>query len=187
MSDSNQPLPEDNATVTPVETATWTRYLPNGLRQAVQASKYRWCARESSLWGIASGTAMALHRMRMGSSAGFSVNVGFGALFTVMFGSYYFCVQKRDYQERMIEVLMRLNEFQPADEMPETETIDANHPFMEMSDDNTAAGKNRIQYTAQLPDRKEWQAPVPTQDAKDVFQPVVSKPFTKGLRDSKTK
>jgi hypothetical protein len=46
-----------------VETALWTKYLPEafGIRESVRNSPYRWCVRESSLWGIATGTAMSLY------------------------------------------------------------------------------------------------------------------------------
>ena len=50
-----------NTTESP-ETAKWTKYLPEafGIRENVQNSPFRWCARESSLWGIATGTTMSL-------------------------------------------------------------------------------------------------------------------------------
>ena len=53
----------------PLETAKWTQYLPEtfGLRESVRASSYRWCVRESGMWGIGTATAMGLHRWRMGS------------------------------------------------------------------------------------------------------------------------
>ena len=55
--------PTDEVTpvqVDPLETAKWTQYLPEafGFRDAVRANKYRWCAREGAMWGIATGTAM---------------------------------------------------------------------------------------------------------------------------------
>ena len=45
------------------ETGTWVNYLPEsfGLREAVRKSPFRWCARESSMWGLATGTAMSLY------------------------------------------------------------------------------------------------------------------------------
>lgn len=160
-------------------TARWTRYLPEayGIRQSVENSKYRWCARESAMWGIATGTAMALHRMRMNSPMSRVINVGFTSVFVVMGGSYYFCVKRRDYQEEMIELLMRLNTFEHAQNMPPERPIDATHPFMIPSDSNDdddarkATSVPAKQYVAVIPERKEWQAPVPTQDAADIFQP----------------
>jgi Protein of unknown function (DUF3767) len=162
-------------------TARWTRYLPEayGIRQSVENSKYRWCARESAMWGIATGTAMALHRMRMNSPMSRVINVGFASVFVVMGGSYYFCVKRRDYQEEMIELLMRLNTFEHAQNMPPERPIDATHPFMvpsDAADDNGSHSDATTfvpakQYVAVIPERKEWQAPVPTQDAADIFQP----------------
>lgn len=86
------------------ETATWTEYLPQafGIRQAVQESKYRWCARESAMWGIATGTAMSLHRLRMKSLTSTAIHAGFFSFFTVYVGSYFFCVKRRDHRERMV-------------------------------------------------------------------------------------
>lgn len=48
--------------VDPLETAKWTEYLPEafGIRDSIRASNYRWCARESGMWGIATGTGMSL-------------------------------------------------------------------------------------------------------------------------------
>jgi len=80
--------------------------------------------RESALWGIAMGTAMSLHRLRMQSVMATAVNMGFLSFFTVYVGSYYFCVKQRDYCERMIELMMQLNVFAPALEMPEPLPID---------------------------------------------------------------
>lgn len=164
--------PADNALVGQVQTATWTAYLPEsfGIRAAVEASKYRWCAREASLWGIASGTAMTLHRFRMRTTVTTAVNVGFATVFVVMGGSYYFCVKKRDYQEQMIELMMKFNAAAHVEEMPEQIPVDDRHPFVEPSDDGP-------QYTvANLPARKEWQDPLPTQDFQDVFKPVDAPP-----------
>ena len=157
-------------------TARWTRYLPEayGIRQSVEASKYRWCARESALWGIATGTAMAFHRMRMNSPLSRVINVGFMSVFVVMGGSYYFCVKRRDYQEEMIELLMQLNTFEHAQNMPAERPIDATHPFMmpnDAEDGSDGTSVSTKQYVARIPERKEWQTPVPTQDAADIFQP----------------
>lgn len=48
--------------VDPLETAKWTTYLPEsfGIRETIRQSNYRWCARESGMWGIATGAAMSL-------------------------------------------------------------------------------------------------------------------------------
>lgn len=156
-----------------IQTARWTRYLPEafGIRKSVEASKYRWCARESAMWGIATGTAMTLHRFRMQSPTTRAVNMGFATVFTVFTGSYYFCVKRRDYQEQMIELMMRLNTFEHAQDMPEERPIDETHPFVLPATDEDADAIRKKQYVAHLPERKEWQPQLPTQDAVNVFQP----------------
>jgi Protein of unknown function (DUF3767) len=177
-------------------TAQWTRYLPEayGIRRLVEASKYRWCARESALWGIATGSAMALHRIRMNSPTSRVINMGFSTVFLVMSGSYYFCVKRRDYQEQMIGLLMQLNTFEPVQNMPAERPIDATHPFVTpdsiQSDDSnqnnpvdpsntttttTSSTVPTKQYIAHIPERKEWQTPIPTQDASTIFQPYKEK------------
>ena len=155
-----------------VETAKWTRHLPEafGIRKAIQGSKYRWCAREAGMWAIATATAMTLHRFRMQSPIGFAVNVGFFTLMSVNFGSYYYCVRRRDYQEQTIEMLMKYNEFLTADQMPEQVPIDDDHPFVQSAREGSP-GLPEQQYIVNMPERKEWQPPLPTQDAGDVFQP----------------
>jgi hypothetical protein len=161
---------EEYATVPP-SGPRWIQYLPKGIRGAVEASKYRWCAREAGLWGIATGTAMTLHRFRMHSPVTRAVNVGFITTIGVYFGSYYFCVKRRDYEERMIQLMMKLNSFEPATNMPEERPVDETHPFV-------APGKGEDgeeglkQYVAKLPERKEWQPKLPAPDLKDIIKPV---------------
>ena len=169
-------------------TARWTRYLPEayGIRRSVESSKYRWCARESALWGIATGTTMAFHRLRMNSPISRVVNIGFSTVFLVMGGSYYFCVKRRDYQEQMIELLMQLNTFESVQNMPPERPVDETHPFVvpdnSTAEDDTSTSTNTPhkpivtkQYVANIPERKEWQTPIPTQDAANIFQPYDNK------------
>jgi hypothetical protein len=155
-----------------IETAKWTRFLPEafGIRQTVQSSKYRWCVRESSMWAISTGTAMTFHRFRMVSPTKFAVNIGMSSLMVVYVGSYYFCVKKRDYREKMIKIMMQLNSFEPAVEMPEQVPYDALHPFVEPAVDDQSGIPAERQYVANLPERKEWQPQLPTQDFDKVFQ-----------------
>jgi hypothetical protein len=174
--DSNNPL--DNAIVNDkeqIETAKWTRHLPEafGIRAAVQQSKYRWCVREAALWGIATGTTVSLHRLRMKSSVFFSINAGFLSCWVVYAGSYYFCFKRRDYQEKMIETMMKLNTFQHAAVMPPEIPINEDHPFVLPTDtSNDSSTVKTRQYVATLPERKEWQKQLPTQDAASVFKPI---------------
>lgn len=173
--------PEINAVTSPeqIETAKWTRYLPEafGIREAVRQSKYRWCVREAAMWGLATGTAMTLHRFRMHSKTQFAANVGFGSCMMVYVGSYYFCVKRRDYKEQMIELMMKLNSFEHALNMPEQRPVNEHHPFVRPVDsssspEDTARTVPDRQYVAHLPERKEWQKQLPTQEASDVFRPA---------------
>jgi Protein of unknown function (DUF3767) len=175
---STKNTPSDNALVGQIQTATWINYLPEtfGLRAAVATSKYRWCAREASLWGIATGTAMTLHRFRMQSSVITAVNVGFASVFVVMGGSYFFCVKKRDYQEQMIALMMKFNTAEHVQEMPEQIPVDDHHPFVVPSDDDDDMVVQPQYTVATLPERKDWQTPLPTQDFKDIFKPVEPPP-----------
>ena len=179
MSSSN---PELNAVTEAdqIETAKWTRYLPAafGIREAVRQSKYRWCVREAAMWGIATGTAMTLHRFRMRSPTQFAANVGFGSLMVVYVGSYYFCVKRRDYKEQMIELMMKLNSFEHALNMPQQPPVDEHHPFVRPADNigdedaSSSVVPTERQYVAHLPERKEWQKQLPTQEASQVFRPA---------------
>lgn len=63
--------------------------------------------------------------------------------------------------------MMRANDFQTAEDMPEEVPLNKEHPFLEPGETN--AGLQNKEYTAHLPERKEWQTQVPQQDAKDVF------------------
>ena len=142
---------------------------------AVRASKYRHCVREAAMWGIATGTAMTLHRLRMHSRRQFAANVGFASLMVVYIGSYYFCVKKRDYREKMIELMMKLNSVEHALNMPQQVPIDDEHPFVRPLRDDEDARNSVVperQYVANLPERKEWQRQVPSQEASDVFRPA---------------
>ena len=146
----------ENASTEGAIAPTWTNHLPEsfGIRQATQQSKYRWCFRESGLWGIASATAMGFHRFRMGSSTRIATHAGFSTLFVVYAGSYYFCCKRRDHQEKMIETMMRLNEFQHAEYLPETIPVDERHPFAVPSDkDDPDEISKPKQYVAHLPER----------------------------------
>ena len=49
---------EDNAIVS----EPWTRIFPEafGIRRTIEDSPFRWCVRESFLWGVATGTMMGM-------------------------------------------------------------------------------------------------------------------------------
>mmetsp|Transcript_24120 Transcript_24120/g.28938 ORF Transcript_24120/g.28938 Transcript_24120/m.28938 type:complete len:177 (-) Transcript_24120:269-799(-) len=165
------------STEPPPETGSWTRFLPEafGIRQNIQESPFRWCVRESAMWGIATGTAMSIHRLRMGSNPFFAVNVGFATTLLVTVPSYYFCFRRREHKYKVIELMMKANDFQTHEEMPAEPKI-KEHPFLK--DDNETKLTNK-EYQGYLKERKEWQTPTPTQDAADVFKEVKGSPPSK--------
>ncbi|OEU11873.1 hypothetical protein FRACYDRAFT_143550, partial [Fragilariopsis cylindrus CCMP1102] len=111
-------------------TAKWTKYLPEfmGIRESVRSSSYRWCVRESGMWGIATATTMSLHRLRMGSKPLIAGHAFFGTFMIVMLPSYYFCYRRREHQENVIEMMMKYNQFGHAQELPDEPPIEQ-HPF----------------------------------------------------------
>jgi hypothetical protein len=69
--------------------------------------------------------------------------------------------------------MMKLNSFEPVQDMPEPIPVDEHHPFVSNTVDDDASGiPTQRQYVAHLPERKEWQPPLPTQDAESVFTEV---------------
>jgi hypothetical protein len=100
-------------------------------------------------------------------------NVAFGTMFLVFVPSYYFCVKRRDYKEKYIELMMRANDIQTAENLPPQPMHD---PFL--SDANDEEEKYIVgdqELYGRLQERKEWQTQTPTRDASDVFQPVDKK------------
>ncbi len=113
------------------------------------------------------------HRIRMGSTPYMAGNVAFGTMFLVFVPSYYFCVKRRDYKEKYIELMMRANDIQTAENLPPQPMHD---PFL--SDANDEEEKYIVgdqELYGRLQERKEWQTQTPTRDASDVFQPVDKK------------
>lgn len=107
------------------------------------------------------------HRFRMGSTTPFALNIGFATTMLVCLPSYYFCFRKREHKEKLIELMMRANDFQEAEDMPAEVEVGEHHPFLETGGDTPQKSKELV---AHLPERKEWQTQVPQQDAKDVFK-----------------
>ncbi|KAL7467759.1 hypothetical protein ACHAXS_008003 [Conticribra weissflogii] len=157
--------------------SSWTRILPEafGIRKAIDESPFRWCVREAALWGVATGTAMGLHRLRMKSHPLFAVNVAFATTAIVVAPSYYFCYRKREHQERVIEMMMAANDFRPGEEMPEQVPID-DHPFLSndpgIAKDEESAGGLQKEFVARLKEKKEWQVQHQIEDADKVFREV---------------
>uniref|UniRef100_A0A7S3QIZ6 Cytochrome c oxidase assembly protein COX20, mitochondrial n=1 Tax=Chaetoceros debilis TaxID=122233 RepID=A0A7S3QIZ6_9STRA len=149
-------------------TPTWINLLPEwgGIRENVASSPFRWCVRESLLWGVASGTTMGLHRLRMKSRPFFAFNVAFGTTFLVAMPSYYFCFKRREHKEATIEMMMRANDFENVEEMPEEIPVDQ-HPFMTSEEDEKKQRKN---FVARLKEKKEWQKQDGMKNVEDVFK-----------------
>eukprot|EP00578_Thalassiosira_sp_NH16_P004960 CAMPEP_0181139872 /NCGR_PEP_ID=MMETSP1071-20121207/35010_1 /TAXON_ID=35127 /ORGANISM="Thalassiosira sp., Strain NH16" /LENGTH=244 /DNA_ID=CAMNT_0023226801 /DNA_START=10 /DNA_END=744 /DNA_ORIENTATION=- len=166
--------PYENAVVS----GTWTRFLPEafGIRKEVEESPFRWCARESAMWGVATGTMMGLHRLRMRSHYFFAFNVACGTCLLVAAPSYYFCFRRREHQENIIAMMMAANEFLPGEEMPEAVPMDGDHPFLDVREKGGGEGVDdrdlKKEFVARLKERKDWQEPHQTQDADDVFKEV---------------
>lgn len=70
----------------------------------------------------------------MGSKSHFSMNVAFGAAMMVCGPSYYFCVKRLEQKDKVVKIMMKANEFDPMEEMPETPDIE-DHPFLESTKD----------------------------------------------------
>lgn len=167
----------DNAVVTQ---EAWTKIFPEafGIRKLIEESSFRWCWRESTMWGIATGTVMYIHRRRMGSRNLFAGGIAYGTVLLVAAPSYYFCFRKREHQEHVIEMMMAANDFLPGEEMPESVPLDKEHPFLDVKDTSEESDNDRDlqkEFVARLKEKKEWQEPTPTQDADEVFKEVKKK------------
>ena len=114
---------------------------------------------------------MSLHRFRMKSPYQWVVHAGFGSLMVVYVGSYYFCVKKRDHQEKMVNLMMKMNQFDRAADMPDEIPVNDEHPFVRPvvggAEEDALVER---QYVAELPERREWQKQIPQQDAAEVFR-----------------
>lgn len=121
------------------------------------------------MWGIATSTAMGLHRIRMKSHPQWTFFSILGTLTVVTFPSYYFCHKRRDHKEQMIEMMMKANDFQHSEEMPEP-IPQEEHPFLLHSHGNNGGGeeheeqRQRKEFVARLKEKKEWQKQLPMTD-----------------------
>ncbi|KAL7438691.1 hypothetical protein ACHAXM_006574 [Skeletonema potamos] len=156
--------------------SVWTQFLPEkfGIRKSIEDSPYGWCYRESFLWGIATGTAMGIHRLRMKSHPLFAINIAFLTTITVTLPSYYFCYRKREHQERVIEMMMAANDFRPGEEIPDQIPVGKDHPFLDVKEDHGEADKDEAtlqkEFVARLKEKKEWQEQHQIQDAHKIFK-----------------
>ena len=173
VSTSYATIAADNAIVT----EQWTKIFPEafGIRQLIEDSSFRWCWRESCLWGLATASAMYIHRRRMGSRNIFAGGVAYGTVLLVAAPSYYFCFRKREHQENVIEMMMAANDFLPGEDMPEEVPLNREHPFLEAKDKNIGDRDDRDlqkEFVARLKEKKDWQEPHQTQDVDEVFKEV---------------
>jgi len=119
------------------------------------------------MWGIATATAMSLHRLRMGSKPVVAGHAFFGTFFLVMLPSYYFCYRRREHQEQVIEMMMKYNQFGHASDLPAEPPLEE-HPFWEeqhegsksssYGDGNTKPKHDR-EFRGMIKEQKEWQKP----------------------------
>ena len=110
----------------------------------------------------------------MGSSVGWAINVGFGTTVLVSTVTYYICVRTRQHKEEVISYMMQAQQIEEAHLMPPEPPLDQ-HPFLSpddkgITDEHGAIGPR--EYLGVLPQRKQWQEPLGTQDAKNVFKEV---------------
>mmetsp|Transcript_9607 Transcript_9607/g.11153 ORF Transcript_9607/g.11153 Transcript_9607/m.11153 type:complete len:187 (+) Transcript_9607:88-648(+) len=160
-----------------LETAKWTRYLPEafGIRESVRGSSYRWCVREGGMWGIATATAMSLHRLRAGSKPLIAGHSFFGTFMVVMLPSYYFCYRRREHHEQVIEMMMKYNQFGHAKtDLPAEPPIDE-HPFWEQQqqqqqNNDIIVPKHDREFRGLIKERKEWQKPSKDPSFEEIFQ-----------------
>jgi len=163
----------------PLETAKWTRFLPEafGIRDSVRESSYRWCVREGGMWGMATATAMSLHRLRMGSKPAMAGHFFFGTFMVVMLPSYYFCYRRREHQEEVIEMMMKYNQFGHAQDLPAEPPLEE-HPFWEENDgENNLSNfevnpvtKHDREFRGMIKERKEWQKAAQDPSFDEIFQ-----------------
>lgn len=93
----------------------------------------------------------------MGTSPRMAGHVFFGTCMVVMIPSYYFCYRRREHHEKVIEMMMKYNQFGHAKEMPAEPPIEE-HPFWETTE-SPSAGSHESEYRGMIKERKEWQKP----------------------------
>lgn len=110
------------------------------------------------------------HRMRMKSSPLFVINAAFITTAMVAGPSYYFCYRRREHKEATIEMMMKANDFQHHEEMPEP-IPQSEHPFLRTADNDNDTIQQK-EFLARLKEKKEWQKQEPMNDASQVFREV---------------
>ena len=107
----------------------------------------------------------------MKSSPLFVLNSAFVTTALVAAPSYYFCYRRREHKEATIEMMMKANDFQHSEEMPEP-IPNAEHPFLEEMDNEKTDSLKQKEFVARLKEKKEWQKQDPMDDASNVFKEV---------------
>jgi len=106
----------------------------------------------------------------MKSSPLLVINAAFVTTAIVTGPSYYFCYRRREHKEATIEMMMKANDFQHYDDMPEPIPKEQ-HPFLENGNEDTDVIKQK-EFVARLKEKKEWQKQEPMDDASNVFKEV---------------
>mmetsp|Transcript_8497 Transcript_8497/g.20447 ORF Transcript_8497/g.20447 Transcript_8497/m.20447 type:complete len:122 (+) Transcript_8497:388-753(+) len=119
------------------------------------------------MWGLATASAMSIHRLRMNSRPLVAGHLFFGTFLSVMLPSYYFCYRRREHHEEVIEAMMKYNKFGHAREMPEEIPLQE-HPFWGESDGSSESKHDR-EFRGMIKERKEWQKPQ-DQSLEDIFK-----------------
>jgi hypothetical protein len=105
----------------------------------------------------------------MKSSPLMVLNSAFFTTFLVAGPSYYFCFKRREHKEATIELMMRANDFNHQEDMPEP-IPNKEHPFLEVSDADESIKQK--EFVARLKEKKEWQKQDTIKDASNVFKEV---------------
>ena len=107
----------------------------------------------------------------MKSSPLMVINAAFLTTGIVAAPSYYFCYRRREHKEATIEMMMKANDFQHQEEMPEP-IPQEEHPFLESNNIEEEDIIKQKEFVARLKEKKEWQKQDPMDDASNVFKEV---------------
>ena len=111
----------------------------------IKQSRFTGCGRQSFLWAVGTGCAMALHRWRMGSRFNFIKNSFFGTVTFLAGTGYYLCTSERIWKEKNIESTMKVADIRNASEVDGNEQ---QSPFLGIaeSDDDVVKVKEIVLY-----------------------------------------
>lgn len=104
----------------------------------------------------------------MGTRPAVAGHFFFGTFMAVMAPSYYFCYRRREHHEKVIEMMMKYNQFGHAEEMP-PDTPMEEHPFWDTTEKKAGEeSKHDREFRGMIKERKEWQKPK-DQSFEDIF------------------